>query len=37
VAEGIPQLTAITFDKRGKLWATQNSLVPGGAEVIEIE
>ncbi len=37
VAEGIPQLTAITFDKRGRLWATQNSLVPGGAEVVEID
>ncbi len=36
VAEGIPQLTAITFDKRGRLWATQNSLVPNGAEVIKI-
>lgn len=36
VAEGIPQLTAITFDKRGHLWATQNSLVPNGAEVIKI-
>ncbi len=36
VAEGIPQLTALTFDKKGKLWATRNSLVPGGAEVIRI-
>ena len=37
VAEGIPQLTAITFDHRGRLWATQNSLVPGGAEVVRIQ
>jgi hypothetical protein len=36
VAEGIPQLTAITFDKSGRLWATQNSLVPDGAEVVKI-
>jgi len=36
VAEGIPQLTSITFDKRGKLWSTQNSLVPGGAEVVKV-
>jgi hypothetical protein len=34
VEEGIPQLTAITFDNRGRLWSTQNSLVPGGAEVV---
>jgi hypothetical protein len=36
VAEDIPQLTAITFDSHGKLWATQNSLVPDGAEVVRI-
>lgn len=36
VAQDVPQLTAITFDKRGNLWATQNSLVPDGAEVVEI-
>lgn len=36
IATGIPMLTAITFDKDGKLWATQNSLIPGMAEVIEI-
>ncbi len=36
IAEGIPQLTGITFDKRGHLWATRNSLVPNGAEVIKI-
>ena len=37
VAEEIPQLTAITFDKKGRLWATQNSLVPNGAEVVEVD
>ncbi len=37
VAEDIPQLTAITFAKHGKLWATQNSLVPDGAEVIKVK
>jgi hypothetical protein len=36
VADEIPQLTAITFDKRGKLWSTQNSLVPNGAEVVKV-
>lgn len=36
VATGIPILTAITFGKNGTLWATQNALIPGSAEVIEI-
>jgi hypothetical protein len=36
VAGGIPQLTAITFTKGGKLWATQNSLVENGAEVVRV-
>ncbi|TBW29940.1 ScyD/ScyE family protein [Gramella sp. KN1008] len=36
IATGIPMLTAITFDKDGRLWATQNSLIPGLSEVIEI-
>ena len=36
IASGIPMLTAITFDKKGKLWATRNALIPGLAEVIEI-
>ncbi len=36
IASGIPLLTAITFDKKGKLWATQNALIPGMAEVVEI-
>jgi len=37
VAEEIPQLTAITFARHGRLWATQNSLVPDGAEVIKVK
>ncbi len=36
IATGIPILTAITFDKDGRLWATQNALIPGMAQVIEI-
>jgi len=36
IASGIPMLTAITFGKDGKLYATKNSLIPGQAEVIEI-
>jgi hypothetical protein len=36
VATGIPELTAITFGKDGSLWATRNSLVAGGAEVVRI-
>lgn len=36
VAEGIPILTSIVFDKEGNLWATRNALVPGGAEVVKI-
>jgi hypothetical protein len=35
VASGVPLLTAITFS-RGKLWATQNSLIPGAAEVFKV-
>lgn len=35
VASGIPQLTAITFDKDGNLWATRNSIVFGEAEVFQ--
>lgn len=34
---GIPILTAITFGKDGSLWATKNALIPGLAEVIEIQ
>lgn len=37
VATGVPILTAITFDKDGSLWATQNSLIPGLAEIINIQ
>ncbi|WP_455168627.1 ScyD/ScyE family protein [Aegicerativicinus sediminis] len=36
IASGIPMLTALTFDKDGKLLATQNALIPGMAEVVEI-
>lgn len=36
VASGIPMLTAITFGKDGILWATENSLAPDLADVIEI-
>lgn len=36
IASGIPMLTAITFDKEGRLWATRNALIPGQAEVVEI-
>lgn len=36
VAAGIPILTAITFGKRGTLWATTNALIPGLADVIEV-
>lgn len=36
IAEGIPMLTSITFDKKGNLWATKNSLIPGRAEVVKI-
>ncbi|QYA24509.1 ScyD/ScyE family protein [Gramella sp. MT6] len=37
IASGIPILTSITFDKDGKLYATKNALIPGLAEVIEIQ
>jgi hypothetical protein len=36
VATGIPILTAITFGKDGTLWATENALIPGLAQVVEI-
>ena len=35
IAEEIPMLTSITFTNR-KLWATQNSLIPGAAEVFRV-
>lgn len=37
VATGIPILTAITFGNDGSLWATQNSLIPGMADVIKVQ
>ena len=36
IASGIPILTGITFDKDGNLWAAQNALIPGLAEVVQI-
>lgn len=36
VATGIPILTAITFGNDGTLWATQNALIPGSADVVKI-
>lgn len=36
VAEGIEELTAIAFDKKGGLWATRHALIPGEAEVIQV-
>jgi hypothetical protein len=35
-ATGLPIVTAITFGKHGRLWATQNALIPGLATVVEI-
>jgi hypothetical protein len=36
VASGIPILTAITFGKKGTLWATNNALIPGLAGVVAV-
>lgn len=36
VATGIPIVTAITFGKDGRLWATRNALIPGLATVVEV-
>jgi hypothetical protein len=36
VKEGLPQPSAIAFDKSGALWATQKSLVPNGGEVVKV-
>lgn len=36
VAAGIPILTAITFGNDGALWATENALIPGAADVMEV-
>jgi hypothetical protein len=37
VKKGLPQPSAIAFDKRGALWATQKTLVPNGGEVIRVK
>lgn len=37
VATDIPILTAITFDARGHLWASRNALIPGLAEVYQVD
>ncbi|GAA5520864.1 ScyD/ScyE family protein [Aliifodinibius salicampi] len=37
VATEIPILTAITFGNDGRLWATQNALIPNLAEVVAID
>ncbi|NNE75019.1 MAG: ScyD/ScyE family protein [Acidimicrobiales bacterium] len=36
IADEIPLVTAITFDRDGDLWATRNALIPGLAEVFEV-
>ena len=36
VVSGLPIATAIAFDKRGGLWATQNALIPGLATVVAV-
>ncbi len=36
VADGIFMLTAMTLGKDGTIWATQNALIPGLAEVVAI-
>lgn len=36
IASGIPILTAITFGKDGTLWATENALIPGVADVVDV-
>jgi hypothetical protein len=36
IVTGIPELTAITFGKDGSLWATQNAVVPGDAQIVRI-
>ncbi len=37
VKSGLPQPTAIAFDKTGALWSTQKALVPNGAEVVKVK
>ena len=36
VETGINQLTSITFDKKGNLWATRNAISFGAAEVFQV-
>jgi hypothetical protein len=36
VKKGLPQPSAVAFDKHGALWATQKTLVPNGGEVVKI-
>jgi hypothetical protein len=36
VKRGLPETTAIAFDKSGTLWATQRALVPNGGEVVRV-
>jgi hypothetical protein len=36
VASGIPYVTAITFDRNGQLWATENAIIPPLASVITV-
>jgi hypothetical protein len=36
VAEDVPVLTAIAFDRSGALWATRHALEPGEGEVVKI-
>lgn len=37
VATDIPMLTAINFDARGHLWASRNALIPGLAEIYQVD
>ena len=36
VEEGIPVPSAIAFEKDGTLWATRNTITPGGAEIFKV-
>ena len=36
VADGIPMLTAVAFGQNRAIWVTQNSLIPGVAEVVQL-
>ncbi len=37
IVSGVPMLTAITFRKDGSLWGTVNSLIPGLADVVQLD